>query len=287
MEESLSVIDKLQKSFPTSHWLKDAKALSLEIHADAGHPVNPASESDQDLKLLALNTLMQTNVKAALPALLKVINGDASDRTKEHALFVLAQSDSPDARKALMDFARQPSNQTLQLSAVRMMGMVGGDGARKELAGLYTSSSNAALKHEILNGMMLSGSKSQLLAVAKQEADSGLRNAAIANLSLTGGEVELSDLYNSGASLDEKTRILSSVYLMGDGKIVQDVLKSEKDPGVVLKNLYRTQTNDNIRRAVLDTLAAQRDSAALTELARDEKDAHLKTEIWRRLSALK
>lgn len=286
-EESLGVIDKLQKSFPSSRWLKDAKALSMEIHADAGHPVNPASESDQDLKLLALNTLMQKDAQAALPALLKVINSDVTDRTKEHALFVLAQSDSPDARKALMDFARQTSNPDLQRSAVRMMGMVGGDGARKELAGLYSSSSNAALKREILNGMMLSGSKSQLLAVAKMEADSGLRNSAIANLSLTGGQAELSDLYKSGASMGEKTQILSSVYLVGDNKMLQDVLKLEKDPGSVLKNLYRTETNEDIRREVLDTLTARHDTAALEELARGEKDAHMKAEISRRLGTLK
>lgn len=287
MEESLAVLDKLQKTFPSSRWLKDARALAMEIQADAGHPVNPASESDQDLKLLALNTLMQANAKAALPALLKVINGDVSDRTKEHALFVVAQSDSPDARNALINFARQSSNQTLQLSAVRMMGMVGGDAARNELAGLYSSSSSATLKHEILNGMMLSGSRSQLLAVAKREEDSGLRDTAIANLSLTGGQVELSDLYNSGASLDEKTRILSSVFLLGDSKGVQGFLKHEKDPSPVLKNLYRTQTNDDVRRAVLDTLAAQHDTNALAELARDEKNPHMKTEIWRRLTALK
>ncbi len=168
-----------------------------------------------------------------------------------------------------------------------MMGMVGGEGARNELAGLYRSSSNLAVKREILNGMMLSGSKSQLLAVAKKESDSDLRNSAIANLSLSGAQAEISDLYKSGATVGEKTAILDSVFLVGDGKIVRDVLKQDKDPGLVLKNLYKTETNDEVRGAVLDTLEAQRNSVALAELAHDERDTAMKAQILRRLATIK
>ena len=302
LTDSLAVIKKLESFFPQSRWVRDANALSVEIQADAGHPVNPAAETDEDLKLLALNTLMQEDAKAGTPALIQVINGHASDKTKEHALFVLAQSDSAEARKALIRFAQQSEHPDVQATAVRMMGMMGGDGARTELAGLYTSSSNQALKREILNGLMLSGSKSVLLSVAKTEPDPGLRNSAIMNLSLTGGNAELSQLYKSGASVDEKKQILNSVFLTGDSKTLLNVVKQETDTGLriaaikslgampnrgaVLTDLFRTETNDEVRQAVLNALVMQQSYVALAELARTEKDSRMKTEILRRLAML-
>lgn len=239
LQESLATIEKLQKTYPTSHWIEDAKALSLEIQAAAGHPVNPASETDQDLKLLALNSQLQQNPKAALPTLINVIRGDGSDRTKEHALFVLAQSDSPDARKALMQVAQKAPTPALQISAVRMMSMAGGANVRAELAGLYTSSSNPEVKHEILNGLMLSGSATPFdLIRPTSQSPAG---------KLDGGSSR----------------------------------------GEMLMNLYRTESNEDVRRAILDELQAERDNEALLMLAKAEKSPAMKAEILRRVNSLK
>jgi hypothetical protein len=54
-----------------------------------------------------------------------------------------------------------------------------------------------------------------------------------------------------------------------------------------LKNIYSTETNEDVRGAVLDTLAAQRNSGALTDLAHNERDAAMKAEILRRLATIK
>lgn len=302
-QESLSVLRRLQTSYPSSRWLKDAQALFMQIQSAAGHPVNPATQADEDLKLLALNTLMQQDPHAGLPALMGIINGAASTKTKEHALFVLAQSDAPEARKALLDFGRQSSNPALQMSAVRMMGMMGGESARKELAGLYKSSSDQAVKREILNGLMLSGSKSTLLTVARTESDPSLRNSAITNLSMTGGQVELSELYKSTAAPGEKRQILNTFVLTGDTNMLVDMLKHENDPelrvaairslgamsgqSATLTSLYRNDTNDRIRVAVLDALAATQNRVALVELAQGEKDQKMKAEIVRRIETVR
>lgn len=243
LQESVAAIQKLEKTYPASRWIEDAKALSVEIQAAAGHPVNPASETDQDLKVLALNSQLQQNPKAALPSLISVIRGNSSDKTKEHALFVLAQSDSPDARKALMQLAQQAPNPALQISAVHMMSLAGGANVRAELAGLYTSSSNPEVKQEILNGMMLSGASASG-AMAFALVRPGFKSSAL--------------------------------------KFGEEPSRAES-----LVNLYKTETNEDVRRAILDELQAEHLNDALLELAKDEKSPGMRAEILRRLASVK
>ncbi len=63
----------LRQQYPSSHWLNDAQALEVEIHARAGAPVSPAAESDESLKLIAINSLMQSDPTQALPILEKLL----------------------------------------------------------------------------------------------------------------------------------------------------------------------------------------------------------------------
>jgi hypothetical protein len=306
-EQSPAVIQPPQKTFrkpsPAQHRQTARQHQPAQVRVkQTAADISTPSDSDQDQKLLALNSRLSGNDATAMPELLEMINGGTSDKTKEHALFVLAQDDSPEARNALLHFARQSSNPLLQTRALRMMSMTGGEGARKELTTLYTSSSDQELKRKILNELMVTGSKSTLLAVARNESDPGLRNSAITNLSITGAQAELSQLYRSAAPNDEKKQILNSVFLTGDPNMLLAILKQEKDPalrvaainslaamngrGAVLINVYRTDSSDAVRQAVLDALAVQHNNSALFELAREETDLRKKAEILRRIDAL-
>src|SRR5581483_11080711 len=46
-EGSLSTIAELRKEYPSSRWISDARALEVEVRAQTGAPVSPASESDE------------------------------------------------------------------------------------------------------------------------------------------------------------------------------------------------------------------------------------------------
>jgi hypothetical protein len=265
------------------------------------------SDPEQDAKLLALNSLLEVDPGAALPELQKMIDGHTSDRTKEHTLFVLAQSDSTEAKQALMDIARQTSNVSLQSKAVRMVGLIGDESARKELAGLYATSTNQSLKREILNGLMLSGSRKALLKVARTESDPGLRNSALANLSITvlPRQFPTPSLRNAetGTQTREKKQILNSVFLAADSQVLLDTLRREPDPGLraatirslavmgergqVLTDIYRTEDDEKVRFAVLDALVMQQNGDALSELAQFETDAQRRAEILTRLATIR
>src|SRR6185437_13275208 len=158
-DEALSSIAELRTAYPSSRWINDARALEVEVRAQTSAPVSPASEQDENLKLIAINSLMQSDPDQALPILQKLLaSNNNSPKVKERALFVLTQNSSPQARKLLSDIARGSSNPDLQLKAIRYMGMMGSDESRKELASLYNSSSDERIKRAILQGFMVSGS---------------------------------------------------------------------------------------------------------------------------------
>jgi TolA-binding protein len=68
-DDAVAAINQLRTQFPSSHWLDDAKALELEVNQASGKAVSPDSESDDELKLMALNGLSQTDPARAYPAI--------------------------------------------------------------------------------------------------------------------------------------------------------------------------------------------------------------------------
>ena len=50
--EALGTIAALMKQYPKSRYLEQAKALEMEVRRDAGQPVRPESESDEEMKLI-------------------------------------------------------------------------------------------------------------------------------------------------------------------------------------------------------------------------------------------
>ena len=71
--EAQTVLADLEKQFPQSRWLNDARSLAAEVRASNGQPNSPESESDEELKLLAMNSLMQQDADRAIPLLEKVL----------------------------------------------------------------------------------------------------------------------------------------------------------------------------------------------------------------------
>jgi hypothetical protein len=88
---SLDTCAQLRHDFPSSSWIHECGALEIEIHARGGQPPQPKSESDESLKLLALNEMMKTDEPRALAGLQEILNGEGSERLKQEAQFILTQ----------------------------------------------------------------------------------------------------------------------------------------------------------------------------------------------------
>ncbi len=247
-DTALATIADLKRRFPQSRWQKDAGALEIEVKQSTGQPVKPADQSDEELKMLAIQGLMNSDSERALPLLEKVINGSGSPREKSKALFVLAQSGSPQAREILGNIARGQSNPELQRKAVEYLGLFGGAEARKTLADVYASSGDASVKHAILRSYMIGGDHERLFAAAKSEKDESLRREAIRQLGLVHGTSELEQLYKTETSPDVRREILQAFFLAGDsGRLVQ-AAQGEKDAELrraAIRNLGLIHSDDS------------------------------------------
>ena len=120
-DEALAAIAELGKSYPNSRWLEDAKVLEMETKQASGQPVSPENESDEDLKLLALNGLMQSDPDRALPLVENLLKGNQSPKLKRNAVYVIAQNSSPRAQQLLEQVARGSVNPDLQIVAIRYL----------------------------------------------------------------------------------------------------------------------------------------------------------------------
>ncbi|MGA9668370.1 MAG: hypothetical protein WBQ94_04135 [Terracidiphilus sp.] len=87
---ALDTCAMLKRDYPTSSWIHECGALAIEIHAQSGKPAAPKAGDDDDLKLLALNSLMQKNESQALGQIQEILNSsDSSEKLKKEALFIL------------------------------------------------------------------------------------------------------------------------------------------------------------------------------------------------------
>jgi tetratricopeptide (TPR) repeat protein len=270
-EDALSTLSRLRASYPSSRWLKDARALELEIRGQSGTPVNPNALQDESLKLIAVNSLMHSEPQQALPILQRLLASNNSEKVKEQALFVLTQNSSPEAQKVLVNIARGNANPDLQIKAVHLMGMMGNSTAQSDLVNIYNSSSDVRLKRAILQGFMQSGSRDALLNVVRNETNPELRTDAIRQLALTGGQDQLWQIYNSSKSEKEKLAIIQSMLLTGgDSERLIEIAKNEKGA--------------ELRLAAVRTLALEGKGKALVDLARSEKDPQFKREIVQQMT---
>jgi len=82
---------ELQRDFPSSLWIDECGALEIEMHAKSGQPAPPNAEKSDDLKLLALNSMLRTDEPRAMAQIQEILNGNSSEKLKKEAQFILGQ----------------------------------------------------------------------------------------------------------------------------------------------------------------------------------------------------
>jgi len=303
-DAALATLADLKHRFPQSRWQKDASALEIEVRQRSGQAPRPDTQNDEDLKMLAIQGLMNSDPERALPLLEKVLNGTGTPKEKSKALFVIAQSGSPEARQILGRIASGQSNPELQQKAVEYLGTFGGPDSHKILADVYSKTTDESIKHAILRSYMIAGDKDDLFAAAKAEKNESLRGEAIRQLGLVHGVDELQQLYQKEPSSAVKREILQAFFLAGDSNRLVQAATSEKDPelrrtavrnlGLInspdsaqaLKTIYSKDSDESVRREVLNAYFIQNNATGLVAIARTEKNPDLKREAVSKLSIM-
>ncbi len=301
--DALTAVAELTKSFPKSRWLGDARALEVQVRQRSGQAVPLDASGDEELKLLALNALQHSSPDQAIPMLRQLLQGTQSLKLKERALFVLAQSRSPEARKIVGDVARQ-GNPDLQRRAIDYLGMNGTTENRIVLAEVYRTSPDVDVKRRVLRAYMVSGDRARVLEAATAERNDDLRGEAVRQLGVMNAHDELWQLYQKETSVPVKRQILQAMFVGGNATRLIELARTEPNAelrrtavrnlglmrtsatGPALVEIYTSQKETEVRSAAVQGLFVQNNADALVMLARRETDPAMKKELVQRLSLM-
>lgn len=255
--DALATLDALLKAYPNGRWANDAKALQVEVKQAAGQVVRPEQEVDEDLKLIALNSLLQTDADKAVPMLETFLKGSSSPKLKERALFVLAQVDSPQARAALTAVAKGQANPDLQLRAVRYLGMHRGDENIKLLVEIYKSTSDTDVKRQVIQSLTMAGSVGRYALRVRSE----------------GGPVIVGQGVGAGRSTGEReVEKATQEYRTQEEAVRKEAFNAQNE----LWQLYQTEASAELREQMLQALAMSQSYEKLLQVARTEKNEDLR-----------
>jgi tetratricopeptide (TPR) repeat protein len=303
--EALGTIGILVREYPKSRYLTDAKALEVEVKRDSGQPPNPAAETDEEIKIMAIQAMQHSASEEAIPMLQKVLQGTGTPKLKAQALFVLAQSNSPRAREVLVNIAKGGANPDLQMRAVRYLAIHGGRESRAALADIYSTTSDVDMKKRILSAFMQGGEKDRLVSAAQTEQNPELRATAVQQLGNMGAHEELWALYQKESTLDVKKQIVRALFTGGSLTRLSELARTEQNPelrllavrnlgvmdsrrtGDVLVEIYNRDKDVEIRKAVISGLANSNNAEALVALARKETDPVMKKLMVSRLANMR
>jgi tetratricopeptide (TPR) repeat protein len=298
--EALTTLDDLLKKFPSSRWANDAKALQVEVRQASGRPVNPSQESDDELKLIALNGLMSRDPEQGIPIVEKILAGSASPRMKERALFVLAQSGSPRAKTMLTEIAKGKGNPDLQLKALDYLGAFGSGPDVPLLVDIYKSSSDVDVKKRVIRSLGMAGRRGRFsFAFGPEIALARTINANIGTKIATEVSAE------ARARADADYQRMREEVQRAQQEAQREVERAEREmarsmetaradakPGTserdkareakakeasdALWGLYQAESSVDLKREILRNMYVGDQSDRLVQIARTEKDAGLR-----------
>ena len=209
---AIATCDQLHSQFADSPWNKDCKAISLGVQVDPkvmatdhtrlridrvrpdvrvapfGADIDGDSGvtrgSDEDLKMLALNSLLHRDPATALPLLRGILSGNQPINVKKHALFVLAQSKSPEAEGILREAALGKLDPQLQGQAIQAIAIFQGKRANDTLAEVYRTTTDPKIKNSIISAMFITKDASRMVEMARSEKDLELKRRIVSELAL-------------------------------------------------------------------------------------------------------
>jgi hypothetical protein len=210
---AIATCEQLHLQFAASTWNKDCNAISVDVQVDPKAATTDQAKvrtdrvrpyvkvepfkfdmrredsgvtrgSDEDLKLLALNSLLNRDPTTALPLLRGILSGNQSLNVKKHALFVLAQSKSPEAESILRDAALGKLDPQLQGQAIQAMAVFQGKRANDTLAEVYRTTTDPKIKKSIISAMFITRDAPRMVEMAKNEKDLELKRTIVSQLAL-------------------------------------------------------------------------------------------------------
>jgi tetratricopeptide (TPR) repeat protein len=216
--ESIATCDSLSKQQPTSRWNQECLVLRARSTVDVTKLTDLARQTarlqlalpdmnvpfrtfsglgdsdlyvqskqpatEDDIKILALNSLIRQDPAKAVPLLRDLLKSDKPLTIRKQALFVLSRSKDPQAQALLTEVATAKGDPKMQRAAVQTLALSRGKDAGATLAEVYRDSTDAGVKRAAVNGLFLTHDASRLVQLARSEKDLTMKRDIVAQLSL-------------------------------------------------------------------------------------------------------
>ncbi|MEO0423158.1 MAG: HEAT repeat domain-containing protein [Pseudomonadota bacterium] len=287
--------------------IEEALAEAIEIFEDSWEEAWTEEEAitvEEELQLLALDGLLETNPDRAVSYLRQFITGEGSGPARRQALTLLSRTDHPDTSAILLEVVRSADDEELQREALRLLGLSEGPAAGAQaLLGVYEELQDEHLRRAAIEGLMLSEDVDGLLTVFRQEPSADLRAHVVRHLGMLGALDSLRTLYRDEDSPRVQAAILDGFALAGDAQMLIDIASFSDDEGVVkravralavvgntretaqaLDDLFvRYRGSPSVQQVIADTLVSMDDGDTLVSLYRRADDTRERALLVERL----
>jgi len=310
MEEARDLLVRVQGQLMNQHADREAAEAIIqfleewdESHADRGDDTRGDCD---DLKILAVTSLLQMNEQRALPLLRKVIEDHSRcPELREKAIFVAAQHDSPESMQLILDAARNDPDPQVRQQAVFWLSQVSGEESLEALIEIAHDRTDREVQEKAVFALSQHSSAraSQALEALARDAQNSIevREQAIFWLGQSNdNNIEfLSSLYGDLEEQELREKILFSISQTGSRQAAQWLRQRALDPKEArelrekalfwlgqmgeltcedMKKLYDEFAEREMREQLIFGLSQMGERCAtrtLIDIARTEKDKEL------------
>jgi outer membrane protein assembly factor BamD (BamD/ComL family) len=282
-KEALENVNLLLEKFPSNAWATDAKVLRVKIAEaliknglrDYRKYINSGvaggvsggveggveggvlggieggrsrggekpRDAELELKLVALDALMNMDEDKAFPILEKLVKEGKDPELREKALFVLSQHENPKVIPLLTELAMKDPSEDIREKAIFWLGQREDQDSLAALIKIYETA-DPKMKER--------------LVMAFGQSDNPKARAKLVEIARTDKDV----------SAREK-----AIFWIGQS--------SEKDTPAILLDIYKSSSDAKIKKQIIFALAQgeEKSVATLIEMARKETDLELKKQL--------
>lgn len=310
-QDTQQTLERLTRDFPRSTWVDDARAMEVEIAPQTGKRVDPEGLADDELKMVALQSLFQSDPARASTYVAEILKpgSKASQELKETAVSLLGNYGGQEATAMLLEIARTQPDPELRGIAIHRLGQTNGESVVDALMKIYESEKDHDVKEQVLRAFSQMNSPrayTRLLEAARTDGDAELRQTAIHWIGQRNESQVFDDLMrllSTERDDDVRNNILHAFAQMSDTRAQSKLSEIARtaDYGVELRasaihligqrsgdatvdelmNIFRADRNEEIRGAVIHALSQQqspRARAVLVEIARSGDDPEMRSQ---------
>ncbi len=302
LQDADRTLEQVIKDYPASSWKDDAQAMRLEMAPQLGNQTTinqvldeTKADGNEEMKLIALQSLAFSNFERALPLLQDILKPDskAGKSLKHSAIALLAQRGNAQAIDALITIARNQSDNDLGPAAIIWLGLSGDDRAFDYLKEVVATGKDKSLLDVAVVAISQSRNpkaKPFLLSLARSAPSPEMRRTAIMHLGTRGDDVvidELLSLYDSESNVETKKQILTALAISGNARVQAKLLEiARREPDIEIRKtaifwfgqrggeqatgmliqIYDAERDDKVKEQLIFAFSQSRSKTALQKM---------------------